>query len=177
MWVPWWTRRNIGRFISGFLPFSPTTYFIPLFLQIRFISSHQLLWWCNRRGRTASLLFKVLQYTAFIACHSSTWLCVGHELKRLYSTNPRWFNIHHQRVLPKGRSFTASAGTNAEFLLRAGIPPQTQEPRLQFYQGWMDAVASRYFPHPTLSLTSEQTVKDLKRSQGHQRGGEKSGFG
>ena len=35
----------------------------------------------------------------------------------------------------------------------------------------------RCFPHTTLSLASEQTLKDLKRSQGHQRGGEESGFG
>ena len=36
------------------------------------------------------------------------------------------------------------------------------------------------FPYPpplSLSLASEQTLKDLKRSQGHQRGGEESGFG
>ena len=39
------------------------------------------------------------------------------------------------------------------------------------------AVASRCFPHSTFSLASEQTLKDLKRSQGHQRGDEESGFG
>ena len=37
-------------------------------------------------------------------------------------------------------------------------------------------VASRCFPHHTLSLAFEQILKDLKRSQGHQRGGEESGF-
>ena len=44
--------------------------------------------------------------------------------------------------------------------------------RLQFYQGWIGAVASRCFPQSTLSLASEQDLKDLKRSQGLQRGGE-----
>ena len=38
-------------------------------------------------------------------------------------------------VLPKGRSFNASAGTKAAVLPKAGIPPQTQETRLQFNQG------------------------------------------
>ena len=38
-------------------------------------------------------------------------------------------------VLPKGRSFTASAGTKVTVLPKAGLPPQTKEPRLQFYQG------------------------------------------
>ena len=33
------------------------------------------------------------------------------------------------------------------------------------------------FPHATLSLPSEQTLNDLKRSQGHWLGGEESGFG
>ena len=39
------------------------------------------------------------------------------------------------------------------------------------------AVASRCFQHTTLSLASEQILKDLKRSHGHQWGGEESGFG
>ena len=42
MWVSWWTKRGLGRLFSGFLPFSPTTNFIPPFLRthlIRFISS------------------------------------------------------------------------------------------------------------------------------------------
>ena len=36
-----------------------------------------------------------------------------------------------------------------------------------FTRDWIGAVASRCFPHPTLSLESEKTVKDLKRAQGH----------
>ena len=55
------------------------------------------------------------------------------------------------------------------FCTKADLPLQTQEP--------IGAVASRCFPHPTLSLASEETWKDLKRSQGHQHGGEESGFG
>ena len=42
------------------------------------------------------------------------------------------FHHHHHRV----------------FCPRTGLPPQTQEPRLQFYYGRMGAVASRCFPHP-----------------------------
>ena len=41
-WVSWWTKRGLGRFFTGFLPFSPTTNFIPPSLHthlIRFISS------------------------------------------------------------------------------------------------------------------------------------------
>ena len=41
-WVSWWTKRGLGRFFSGFLPFSPITNFIPPFLHthpFRFISS------------------------------------------------------------------------------------------------------------------------------------------
>ena len=80
------------------------------------------------------------------------------------------------------------------FCLKAGPSLQAEKPRLQFCrrqvfhrklrnQGYsstrdlIGAVASRCFPHRTLSLTSEQTLKDLKRSQGHQPGGELSGFG
>ena len=76
----------------------------------------------------------------------------------------------------------------------AGPSLQAQEPRLQFCRrqvfhhklrnegcsftrDWIGAVASRCFPHLTLSLASEQTLKDMKRSQGHKRGGEEDGFG
>ena len=44
------------------------------------------------------------------------------------------------------------------------------------YYGWIDAIASRCFPHPTLSLASEQTLKYLKGSQGYWRVGEESGY-
>ena len=64
-----------------------------------------------------------------------------------------FFNIYHQSILPKPRSFTASEGAKAAVLPKAGLPPQTQEPRLQFYQGWIGSVASRCFPQ--LSLTTE----------------------
>ena len=80
------------------------------------------------------------------------------------------------------------------FCPKAGPSLQAEEPRLQFCrrqvfhqklrnQGFSftrdstGAVASRCFPHPTLSLVSEQTLEDLKRSQGHQRGGEENRFG
>ena len=57
----------------------------------------------------------------------------------------------------------ASTVTKAAVLPKAGLPPQTQEPKLQFYQGRIGAVVSRCFPHPTLSLSD---AKYLKRSQG-----------
>ena len=44
-------------------------------------------------------------------------------------------------------------------------------------RNWRGAVASRCFPHSTLSLASEQTLKGLKRSQGHRLWGKGSGFG
>ena len=79
------------------------------------------------------------------------------------------------------------------FCPRAVPSLQAQESRLQFCwrqvfhlklrsedcsftRDWMDAVAFCCFPNPTLSFASEQTLKDLKRSQGYQRGDE-SGFG
>ena len=64
-----------------------------------------------------------------------------------------------------------------QFYPKAGLPLQTQEPKLKFYWRWIGAVASRCFPHTTLPLASKQTLKYKKRSQGHQRGSEESGFG
>ena len=37
MWVSWWTNRGLGRFFTGFLPFSRTTNFIPPFLHTHLI--------------------------------------------------------------------------------------------------------------------------------------------
>ena len=85
-------------------------------------------------------------------------------------------NHHHHSVLPKGRYFTASARTYAVVLPKAGLPPETHEPGLQFYQGLNRCGSFPLLSHPTLSLVSEQTLKYLKRSQGHYRGGEESGF-
>ena len=42
-WISWWTKRGLGRFFTRFLPFSPTTNFIPPFLHtplIHFVSFH-----------------------------------------------------------------------------------------------------------------------------------------
>ena len=43
-------------------------------------------------------------------------------------------NHHHHSVLSKDRYFTAGTGTQAPVLPKASLLPQTQEPRLQFYQ-------------------------------------------
>ena len=63
-------------------------------------------------------------------------------LAMIYSVNspaspyPVNLNIHqHHSALPKDRSLSANAGTKAVVVPKAGLPPQTQEPRLQFYQG------------------------------------------
>ena len=57
------------------------------------------------------------------------------------------------------------------FCPRAGPSLRAQKPRLQVLPG-MNRCGG--FPHPILSLASEQTLKDLKRFQ---RGGEESEFG
>ena len=67
MWVSWWTIRGLVRFFSRFLQFSPSTNFVPPFLHthlIHFVSFHQPLWWCVRRGRPTALLLTDLQYGA-----------------------------------------------------------------------------------------------------------------
>ena len=81
------------------------------------------------------------------------------------------------------------------FCPKAGPSLQAEKPRLQFCpkagpfhlnSGTKVAVLlgmnrcgsiPLLFPRPILSLVSEQTFKDLKRAQGHKRGGEESGFG
>ena len=103
----------------------------------------------------------------------------------------------HNKLIILAKTFIYPESLNVKIIIirvfcpRAGPSLQAQEPRLQFCRSkvfhrklrnqgccftkdWIDAVASRCFPHPTLSLASEQTSNDLKRSQGHQHGGEES---
>ena len=60
---------------------------------------------------------------------------------------------------------------------KAGLPPQTQETRVAVLITMSRCGSFPLFSAPTLSLASEQPLKDLKRDQGHNRGGEGSGFG
>ena len=77
-----------------------------------------------------------------------------------------------ESVLSKGRSFTGNPGTKA-----AVLPKGSSCTANSGTKEWIGAAASHCFLCPTLSLAYEQTLKDLKRSQGPKRGGEESGFG
>ena len=64
-----------------------------------------------------------------------------------------------------------------QFCRRQVFHRKLRNPGCSFTKDLIGAVASRCFPNPTLSLPSEQTLEDLKITQGHKRGGEESGFG
>ena len=77
--VSWWTKQRLGRFFSGFLPFSSATNFIPPFVHthlIHFISSVPVM------VHQASSAGTDLQYSCFITSHPSIRPSVGHELRR-----------------------------------------------------------------------------------------------
>ena len=74
---------------------------------------------------------------------------------------------------------SSSSSSSSSFCPKAGPSLQAEKPRLQFCRrhifhrklrnrgcsftrDLIAAVASRSFPHPTLSIASEQTLKDLK---------------
>ena len=81
---------------------------------------------------------------------------------------------HHQSVLPKGRSFTANSGTKAVLLPKGRCFTVKSGTKVAVLLG-MNRYSSFLFLSVPQSLFSIWT--DLKRSQGHQRGGEESGFG
>ena len=91
MLVSWWTKRGLGRFFARFLPFSPTTNFIPKFLHthlIHFVSSAlvmvRLAWSAGILATHGPII------RGFIATHPPTRPCVGHEL--------RIFNEMHKEI-------------------------------------------------------------------------------
>ena len=73
---------------------------------------------------------------------------------------------HHQSVLPKGRSFTAKSDTKAAFLPKGRSSTANSGTKVAVWLGMNRCGSFRCFPHPTLSLASEQTLKYLKSSQG-----------
>ena len=85
-----------------------------------------------------------------------------------HSLPPFYIHHHHQIILPKGRSLTSNSGTMAAVLLKGRSCNENLGTQAAVSLG-MDGCS--FFPHPTLSLACEQTLKDLKRSQGHQLGG------
>ena len=79
---------------------------------------------------------------------------IFYNLKDISSMNFNVITIINMSVQPKGRSFTANAGTQAAVLPKAGIPPQTKEPRLQLYQGFNRCESFPFLsaPHSLFSI-------------------------
>ena len=73
-------------------------------------------------------------------------------------------------VLPKGRSFTANLGTKAAVLPKGRYSTANSGTKVAVLLGMNRCGSFRWFLHPTLSLASEQTLKDRKSFHGHQRG-------
>ena len=76
------------------------------------------------------------------------------------------YHHHYQTVLPKRRFFIANAGTLAAVLPKAGLPLQTRGPRFAVLLEMNRCGSFPLLSALTLSLASEHTLKDLKRSQG-----------
>ena len=75
IWFSWWKKRGLGRIFSGFLPFSPTTNFIPPFLHTHIIH------FISPRDSETDVADRHPCYSLTIASHPSTGPCVGHELR------------------------------------------------------------------------------------------------
>ena len=90
----------------------------------------------------------------YIRDHIYSW-CKNYQLGVNTETQ-----CNHQIVLPKGRSFTASEEPRLQFCWMQFFHCKLRNQGCRFTRDSTGAVVSRYFPHPTLSLASEQTWKD-----------------
>ena len=93
-----------------------------------------------------------------------------------HSDDDYLYTYHHQSILPKCSSSTANSGTKAAVLPKGRSSAANSGTKVAVLLGINKCGSFPFFPHLTLSLTSEQTLKDLKKSQGPQREGEESGF-
>ena len=78
------------------------------------------------------------------------------------------YDNHHQNILPKDSPSLQVQKLRLQFYRRQVFHRKLRNQGCSFTRDWIGAGASRCFLHPTLSLATEQTLKDLKRSQGHQ---------
>ena len=119
-------------------------------------SSHQnLVQWMSCNNAIIEILTNLHTYSKLSMLAAPLGLKPSNFIIRIISSSL-------SSVLPKGRSFTASAGTWSAVLPKAVLPPQTQEPRLQFYQGLnrCDSFPLLSAPHSLFSIWT-----DLKRSE------------
>ena len=79
--------------------------------------------------------------------------------------NKNLLNNYHHGVLSKGRSFPANSGAKVADLPKGMSSTANSVTKVEVLR--IGALVSRCFPYPTLPLASEQTLKDLKRSQQH----------
>ena len=79
--------------------------------------------------------------------------------------------------MPKGRSFTANSGTKAAVLPKDRCSTAKSGTKVAILLEMKKCGRFPLFSESPPSLASEQTLEVLKRSQGHQRGSEVSGFG
>ena len=82
--------------------------------------------------------------------------------------------IYHKSIRPRAGLSLQNSGTKAAVLTKRRPSTANSGIKVAVLLG-MNRCGS--FPHLALSLASEQILKDLKRSQGYQCGGEESGFG
>ena len=76
------------------------------------------------------------------------------------------FTFIHHHHLQSALSFTAAQEPRLQFCPRQVFHRNIRNQDCSFTWDWIGAVDSSCFPHPTLSLTSGQTLKDLKKSRG-----------
>ena len=74
-----------------------------------------------------------------------------------------------QSVLPKGQVLNCKRRNLSCSSAEGRSSTANSRTKVQFYQGLNRCGSFPCFAHPTLSLASEQTLKDLKSSQGHRR--------
>ena len=99
------------------------------------------------------------------------------NISTMFYCKSLYCNIILNSVLPKGSSSPQAQKPRLQFCRRQIFYRKLRNQGCIFNRDWIGAVASRCFPHLSLALATEQTLKDLKRSRRHQRGGEESGFG
>ena len=96
----------------------------------------KLHWACVQSDSSSQRCFLLLAecYIALSHCYKvfiSSQLSLNFNI--VYWDLVYFYCIIILSFLPKGRAFTANAGTNLHFCPKAGLPLQMQEPKLQFY--------------------------------------------
>ena len=173
LFIPSKTATFVSEFVVEDLPLDRTATLVPPFAvkehSVDIILYYILYYiiiigvFCQRAGPSVQAQEPRLQFCRRQIFHRKlrTKAAVLPEIEQIWQLPVAFRNIfyYHQSVLPKGRYFTANAGTKVAVLFKGRSSTAYSGTKVAVLLGMNRCGGFPCFPHSTLSLASIQTLK------------------